>query len=148
MAVLAWYEWFPEASFDFTGISFSAGDSVTATVTATSKTGGVATIKNNSKGTSVSHTFSGQPSLCQFDAEWIVEDFEENGQYSPLLCLCTVTHHTHQAVSFPLPTSALSLSLTRPRLHRPELLRPQARRSSTLNRTTRSSLPALRLPAQ
>ena len=95
MAVLAWYEWFPEASFDFTGISFSAGDSVTATVTATSKTGGVATIKNNSKGTSVSHTFSSQPSLCQFDAEWIVEDFEENGQHLSNSFHCIVTHHAH-----------------------------------------------------
>ena len=78
--LLAWYEWYPAAATFFSGISFSAGDSVTVTVKATSKTGGTATIKNNSKGTSVTHTFSGQPSLCQFDAEWIVEDFEENGE--------------------------------------------------------------------
>ena len=49
----AWYEWYPANTIDFTGISFSAGDSVTATVELTSKTGGTATIKNNSKGTSV-----------------------------------------------------------------------------------------------
>lgn len=115
----AWYEWFPDYAYDFSGISFSAGDSVTVTVTASSKTGGVgkspinpppplfrinsfantnpATIKNNSKGTSVSHTFSGETagSLCQTDAEWIVEDFTQvqNGQESlvPLVDFGTVT---------------------------------------------------------
>ena len=76
----AWYEWYPDYAYDFSGISFSAGDSVTTTVKATSKTGGTATIKNNSKGTTVTHTFSGQPSLCEYDAEWIVEDFESNGE--------------------------------------------------------------------
>lgn len=93
----SWYEWYPDYAYDFTGISFSAGDSVTVTVTASSKTGGVATIKNNSKGTSVSHTFSGETagSLCQTDAEWIVEDFTQinNGQESlvPLVNFGTVT---------------------------------------------------------
>lgn len=94
----SWYEWYPDYSYDFTGISFSAGDSVTVTVTASSKTGGVATIKNNSKGTSVSHTFTSQTagSLCQTDAEWIVEDFTQissNGQESlvPLVDFGTVT---------------------------------------------------------
>jgi hypothetical protein len=48
----AWYEWFPDYAYDFSGISFSAGDSVTVTVVAPSKTKGTATIKNNTKGTS------------------------------------------------------------------------------------------------
>ncbi|KAK6000701.1 hypothetical protein QM012_003426 [Aureobasidium pullulans] len=93
----AWYEWYPDYAYDFSGISFSAGDSVTVTVTASSTTGGVATIKNNSKGTSVSHTFSGENagSLCQTDAEWIVEDFTqiENGEESlvPLVDFGTIT---------------------------------------------------------
>jgi len=76
----AWYEWYPDYAYDFSGISLSAGDSITVTVTATSKTGGKATIKNNTKGTSVSHTFSGEGSegdLCEYNAEWIIEDFEE-----------------------------------------------------------------------
>ncbi|KAI9701331.1 MAG: hypothetical protein M1820_006553 [Bogoriella megaspora] len=74
----AWYEWYPDYAYDFSGISFSAGDSVTVTIKATSKTGGTATVKNNSKGTSVTHTFTGQgASLCETNAEWIVEDFEE-----------------------------------------------------------------------
>ncbi|TIA09749.1 hypothetical protein D6C80_08472 [Aureobasidium pullulans] len=93
----AWYEWYPDYAYDFTGISFSAGDSVTTTVTVSSKSGGVATIKNNSKGTSVTHTFTGQTgALCQTDAEWIVEDFTQissSGQESlvPLVNFGTVT---------------------------------------------------------
>lgn len=76
----AWYEWYPDYAYDFSGISFSAGDSVTTTVKATSKTGGTATIINKTKGTTVTHTFSGQPSLCEYDAEWIVEDFESGSE--------------------------------------------------------------------
>ena len=75
----AWYEWFPAGAYDFSGISFKVGDTVEVTVTATSKTGGTATITNKSTGKTVSHTFSGQPSLCEFDAEWIVEDFSSGG---------------------------------------------------------------------
>jgi hypothetical protein len=36
----AWYEWYPDYAYDFSGISFSAGDSVKLTIKATSKTGG------------------------------------------------------------------------------------------------------------
>ncbi|PIL36483.1 hypothetical protein GSI_00172 [Ganoderma sinense ZZ0214-1] len=75
----AWYEWFPAYQYYFSDISFKAGDTVEATVTATSKTGGTATITNKSTGQTVSHTFSNQPSLCEYDAEWIVEDFTEVG---------------------------------------------------------------------
>ncbi|VDC06724.1 unnamed protein product [Peniophora sp. CBMAI 1063] len=95
----AWYEWYPDYAYDFSGISFSAGDSVTTTVTATSKTGGTAVIKNNSKGTSVTHTFSGQPSLCEYDAEWIVEDFESNGGLVPFANFGTVTFTGASATS-------------------------------------------------
>ncbi|KAJ3119076.1 hypothetical protein HK100_000474 [Physocladia obscura] len=76
----AWYEWYPDYAYDFSGITISAGNSITVTVTATSKTGGTATIKNNTTGKSVSHTFSNEGSLgslCEYNAEWIVEDFEE-----------------------------------------------------------------------
>jgi len=79
----AWYEWYPDYAYDFSGISFSAGDTVTVTVKASSKTGGTVTITNESTGKTVSHTFSGQPSLCEFDAEWIVEDFESGSSLVP-----------------------------------------------------------------
>lgn len=49
------------------------------TVTATSTTSGSATLDNLSTGQSVTQTFSGETSgsLCEYNAEWIVEDFEE-----------------------------------------------------------------------
>lgn len=49
------------------------------TVTATSKTSGSAVIENVTTGTTVTETFSdvSDGSLCEYDAEWIVEDFEE-----------------------------------------------------------------------
>ncbi|KAH9851277.1 aspergillopepsin [Lenzites betulinus] len=87
----AWYEWYPDFAFDFTGLSLSAGNSVTVSVTATSKTGGSATIVNHSTGQTVSHTFSGQPSLCQENAEWIVEDFDEGNSMVPFANFGSVT---------------------------------------------------------
>ncbi|KAI9650960.1 hypothetical protein NHQ30_000995 [Ciborinia camelliae] len=75
----AWYEWYPDYAYDFSGISISAGDSIKVTVTASSKTGGKAIIDNITTGTTVTHTFSdiSDGSLCEYNAEWIVEDFEE-----------------------------------------------------------------------
>ena len=87
----AWFEWFPDFAHDFTGFSLSAGDSITASVVATSLTGGTATLINHSTGQQVSHTFSGQPALCQQNAEWIVEDFSEGNSLVPLANWGTVT---------------------------------------------------------
>lgn len=88
----AWYEWYPDYAYDFSGISISAGDSITMTVTASSKSAGSATIKNNSKGTSVTHTFSGESNqLCETNAEWIVEDFESGNSLVPFANFGTVT---------------------------------------------------------
>ncbi|KAH8898029.1 hypothetical protein GQ53DRAFT_637802 [Thozetella sp. PMI_491] len=74
----AWYEWYPEDSEDFS-LSLSEGDSIKMTVTATSKTGGSAVLENLTTGKTVTKTFSGETSgsLCETNAEWIVEDFEE-----------------------------------------------------------------------
>ncbi|KAI0824354.1 aspergillopepsin [Trametes gibbosa] len=88
----AWYEWFPDFAHDFSGISLSAGNSITVTVTATSRTGGTATIVNHSTGQQVSHSFSGQPALCQKNAEWIVEDLAERSLgLAPLASLGSFT---------------------------------------------------------
>ncbi|CAD6451846.1 27becd11-8105-4468-8499-544b97ce47bd [Sclerotinia trifoliorum] len=77
----AWYEWYPDYAYDFTGISISAGDSIKVTVTASSDTTGTATVNNLTKGKSVTHTFTGgvDGDLCEYNAEWIVEDFEQDG---------------------------------------------------------------------
>jgi hypothetical protein len=72
-----WYEFFPADSFDFSGISFSAGDSVTLTATVSSTTAGTLKIENNSKGQTVTKAVTSSAKLCETNAEWIVEDFEE-----------------------------------------------------------------------
>lgn len=47
-------------------------------VTATSESKGTAVIENSTTGKSVTHTFSStEGDLCEYDAEWIVEDYEE-----------------------------------------------------------------------
>ena len=76
----AWYEWYPDYSYDFSGISIAAGNTIKVTVTATSLTAGTATVENVSTGKTVTHSFSGEGStgdLCEYNAEWIVEDYEE-----------------------------------------------------------------------
>ncbi|KAJ3808231.1 acid proteinase [Lentinula lateritia] len=74
-----------DSADDFSGISFSAGDSVTVTATVISTTEGTLTIENNSKGTTVSTTVSSSSKLCEYNAEWIVEDFEECGSTCELV---------------------------------------------------------------
>lgn len=87
----AWYEWLPDSAHDFTGISFSAGDSVTVTVTASSKTSGTAVIENTTTGQKVTKDLTSTSALCETNAEWIVEDYEENGGLVPLADFGTVT---------------------------------------------------------
>jgi hypothetical protein len=90
----AWYEWYPDYAYDFSGIPLSAGDSITVTVTATSKTAGTATIKNNTTGKTVKHSFSNVASvgdLCEYNAEWIVEDFEQGSSMVQFADFGTVT---------------------------------------------------------
>jgi len=72
-----WYEFFPADSVDFSGITFSAGDSVTLTATTASTSSGTLKITNNSKGVTVSKAVTSTAKLCETNAEWIVEDFEE-----------------------------------------------------------------------
>lgn len=91
----AWYEWYPGRSstrgylslflltvrpcadyaYDF-DLTFSEGDVVSMTVTATSTTAGTAVIENETTGESATQTFNGnvQGDLCRTNAEWIVED--------------------------------------------------------------------------
>ncbi|KAK3316506.1 acid proteinase [Apodospora peruviana] len=88
----AWYEWYPDYAYTFSNFAISAGDSITMTATATSTSSGSVTIKNNTKGKTVTHSFSGQSAhLCETNAEFIVEDFEENGSLVPFANFGTVT---------------------------------------------------------
>ncbi|GAP88138.1 putative acid proteinase protein [Rosellinia necatrix] len=88
----AWYEWYPDYAYDFTGFSVKGGDQVKITVTASSKSAGVATLQNLSTGKSVSHSFSSESNqLCEYDAEWIVEDYESGGSLVPFADFDAVT---------------------------------------------------------
>lgn len=83
---------YPDYAYDFSGFAISAGDTIKMTVTASSKTGGTAVIQNQTTGKSVSHTFTSQSgSLCETNAEWIVEDFSSNGGLVPFADFDSVT---------------------------------------------------------
>lgn len=97
----AWYEWYPDYAYDFSGITLAAGNSITVTVTASSKTGGTAKITNNTTGKTVTHTFSNEASLgslCEYNAEWIVEDFDSGGSQVSFANFGTVTFTGASAV--------------------------------------------------
>jgi hypothetical protein len=90
----AWYEWYPDYSYDFSGITLAAGNTVKVTVTASSLTGGTAVVENVSTGKTVTHTFSNEGSegdLCEENAEWIVEDYEEGSSLVSFADFGTVT---------------------------------------------------------
>ncbi len=88
----AWYEWYPDYAYDFDGFDISAGDSIRMTASAVTTASGSVTVENLSTGQTVSHSFSGQSDqLCETNAEWIVEDFEENGSLVPFANFGTVT---------------------------------------------------------
>ncbi|KAH6986883.1 peptidase A4 family-domain-containing protein [Ilyonectria destructans] len=88
----AWYEWIPDYSYSFSNFDVSVGDEIKISVDASSKTKGVATLQNLSTNQKVSHTFTNTPStLCETNAEWIVEAFQENGSQVSLVDFGTVT---------------------------------------------------------
>jgi len=95
----AWYEYFPDFAHDFTGISISAGNTIKLTVTASSATAGTAVIENVSTGVTVSKALTSTARLCQENAEWIVEDFEEGSSLVPFANFGTVTFTGAQATT-------------------------------------------------
>lgn len=96
----AWYEWYPDYAYDFTGLTIHAGDVVKVSVDATSSTTGTATVDNVSTGQSMIHTFSSGTTgtLCETNAEWIVEDFQSGGRMVPFANFGTVTFSNAQAI--------------------------------------------------
>lgn len=90
----AWYEWYPDASYDFSGISINAGDSISVSVVSSSSTSGTATIQNLSSGQTVKKHLTAPDSSSALggqNAEWIVEDFEEGDSLVNLDNFGTVT---------------------------------------------------------
>ncbi|KAI4720010.1 hypothetical protein E4T48_03798 [Aureobasidium sp. EXF-10727] len=88
----AWYEWYPEHSIKFRHFSVSPGDNLTLTISASSDSGGMAIIENDTTGKSVRHKFVGRnPHLCRTNAEWIVEDFSHRKSRVPFADFGSVT---------------------------------------------------------
>ncbi|EJT97834.1 hypothetical protein DACRYDRAFT_71502, partial [Dacryopinax primogenitus] len=87
----AWYEWYPDAWHDFPNISFSAGDEVRVTVTATNTTSGTAVIENLTTGETVTQDITSSSALCQKNAEWIVEDYSVGGSFIQFANFSSVT---------------------------------------------------------
>ncbi|EIW81321.1 hypothetical protein CONPUDRAFT_165495 [Coniophora puteana RWD-64-598 SS2] len=96
---LAWYEWYPAGAVDFQNFPINSGDVITVTVTATSTTSGTAVIENTTQNQQVTQDLTSSSALCEQDAEWIVEDFEENGGLVPFADFGTVTFSQASATS-------------------------------------------------
>ncbi|KAH8682642.1 hypothetical protein BX600DRAFT_47934 [Xylariales sp. PMI_506] len=107
----AWYEWYPAYAYNFE-LAIEAGHTIEMTVTATSKRTGSAVIKNTSTGKSVTHTFTSQTkSLCETNAEWIVEDFEEGSSLVPFADFGSVTFQDAVYNTNKAPTGATIIDL-------------------------------------
>lgn len=82
-----WYEWFPDYAHDFT-MDISAGDDIVAIVRSDSPKSGVAILQNKSNGQSATKTLNAPAptaTLTGQNAEWIVEDFEQQGKLVDLV---------------------------------------------------------------
>ncbi|KAL9107937.1 MAG: hypothetical protein Q9227_007259 [Pyrenula ochraceoflavens] len=89
----AWYEWFPDYAYDFSGFTVSAGDKIQMTVTATSLSAGTAVLENLTTGQTVSKSLTAPSSSSHLggqNAEWIVEDFESGNSLVPFANFGTV----------------------------------------------------------
>ena len=87
----AWYEFYPDYAHDIRGISLSAGDIVNLTVVASSATSGTTYITNESTGQSASTSITSSSSLCQENAEWILEDYTKDDELVPFAYFTNVT---------------------------------------------------------
>ena len=88
----AWVEWIPDYSHTVS-FSVNAGDTIYMAVDATSTTTGTATLENLTTGEKYNAEVPNpyDSVLCQEDAEWIVEDFEEGSSPAPFADFGTVT---------------------------------------------------------
>lgn len=111
----AWYEWYPNFAYDFKGFTISAGDVIQLSVHATSSMTGTATVDNVSTGKSVTHTFTllggVQPPLCEQNAEWIVEDFQQGASLVPFANFGSVTFSNAQAIHHGSPVGPSGATL-------------------------------------
>ncbi|TQV90037.1 hypothetical protein V2A60_009323 [Cordyceps javanica] len=77
-AVETWYEWWPNPSYTYRGVSAKAGDTIRMSVWAYGTRSGKVLLENLSTGQSDYRTFDNMNAeLCLTDAEWIVEQFTD-----------------------------------------------------------------------
>lgn len=75
-SISPWFEWWPDDNIYRRDFVISAGDSVRFTVNASSLNSGTGYMDNLTTGKSISHTWRyNRNTLCEKDADWIVEDF-------------------------------------------------------------------------
>ena len=110
----AWYEWYPAPTYDFSGITISAGDVIKLTVTASPTTSGNATIENVTNGRTVSKGLTSNAHLCGQNAEWIVEDYMQGNSMIPFANVNTVAFTDAEAGPIPrlAPSSEISCVCT------------------------------------
>ncbi|GJE96333.1 peptidase G1 domain-containing protein [Phanerochaete sordida] len=94
----AWWEWFPNPE-TLVPLAVGPGHTMQVSVQANSLTTGLVTIENLSTGQFVQENVQGPVPLCLQDAEWIVEDFEENGGLVPFANFGTVTFSGAAAIT-------------------------------------------------
>lgn len=92
-------------------LSISAGDTIAVSVASTSTKAGTAVITNTSTGKSVSKSLTSTYALGGQNAEWIVEDFEENGSLVKLCNFGTVTFTSCVAKTSSSSENAASASI-------------------------------------
>ncbi|KAI9726586.1 MAG: hypothetical protein M1828_000953 [Chrysothrix sp. TS-e1954] len=89
----AWAEWWPGPIHYFTNFSGSAGDVVSVEVTGITNSTGTVKLANMNTGQSMSHNLSAPSAdtvLVGQNAEWIVEDWLQDGLEVPLVDFGTV----------------------------------------------------------
>ncbi|RDW56387.1 hypothetical protein BP5796_13209 [Coleophoma crateriformis] len=80
----AWYEWYPDYSYDFSGITIAAGDVIKLIMTANSKTAGTAVLENLTTGITVTKTLTNEASagaLEEISAKWILEEDDASSDF-------------------------------------------------------------------
>jgi len=90
----AWYEWYPDYAYDFSDFSFTSGDEISVSITASSSSAGKVVLENLTTGKTVSKSLtapSRSSHLGGQNAEWIVEDFDEGGSEVSFADFGTVT---------------------------------------------------------
>jgi hypothetical protein len=89
----AWYEWFPSPSVDISSFSFTAGDTVSITVSSSDNSHGSIILENVSTGQTVTESANAPSSSAVLrgqNADWIVEDFDIGGSQVPFANFGTI----------------------------------------------------------